>query len=340
MRAVRFLAAISLTTGLVTVVACQEPTQVTVEVRLDTAKCSEIHGTAINVGVFPEDTQRKVLSKYPNAETTDCDDASQRIGTLVVTPSEEERGSIIVVTSYGQQRNPTECQPPEFKDCIVARRQFTFTKHRRLFLPITIDPTCVNVPCDAFSTCRKGACFPSEAEPCEAGEKCLEPGETATGGTDRDAAIDPDTGITTPKPVASCPSIVLSCGATPCAPGLKCCETSAGAICQEVCAVQHCCTSDDCGGRSCIQQNGSLTNMPDASSGFDDGAVFDGAMPIGDGSVINDDSGGSDGSVVPDGGMDASSGSDAGIGTDGGTGTDGGSGTDAGRPFGKGICAQ
>lgn len=192
MRAARFFAAISITAGLVAVVACQEPTQVTVDVRLDTAKCSEIHGTLINVGVFPEDTQDKVKQRYPNAQTTDCDEASARIGTLVVTPSDAERGSIIVITSYGPKHDPTECQPPLFTDCIVARRQFTFTKHRRLSLPITIDPTCVNVPCDAFSTCRKGACFPSEAEPCGAGERCLEPGETAGGGTDLDAAVTPD----------------------------------------------------------------------------------------------------------------------------------------------------
>jgi hypothetical protein len=192
MRAVRFLAALSLTAGMVTAVACQEPTQVTVEVRLATAKCSEIHGTAINVGVQPADTEEKVKSKFPNAQTTDCDDRTSRIGTLVITPSDAERASIIVVTSYGTQRDPTECQPPLYTDCIVARRQFTFTKHRRLALPITIDPTCVNVPCDAFSTCRKGFCFKSDAVPCETGEACLEPGETASGGTDVDAAVDVD----------------------------------------------------------------------------------------------------------------------------------------------------
>src|SRR5689334_6974203 len=118
MRAVRFFVAISLTAGLVTVVACQEPTQVTIDVRLATATCTEIHGTAINVGIRPTDTEEKVKSKFPNAQTTDCDAATSRIGTLVVTPSDEERASVIVVTSYGKQNDPTECQPPLYKDCI------------------------------------------------------------------------------------------------------------------------------------------------------------------------------------------------------------------------------
>src|SRR5688500_6737276 len=103
MRAGRFLVAISLTAGVVAVVPGQLPTQMTVDDRLETAKCPEIRGTAINVGVFPEDTQEKVKSKFPNAQTTDCDEVNQRIGTLVVTPSDEERGSIIVVTSYGSR---------------------------------------------------------------------------------------------------------------------------------------------------------------------------------------------------------------------------------------------
>jgi hypothetical protein len=190
MRILRYLAVTSLTAGFLAIVACQEPTQVTIDVRLATAKCSEIHGTAINVGVFPSDTEEKVKSKFPNAQTTDCDDATGRIGTLVVTPSDEARASIIVITSYGNRRDPTECQPPMYTDCIVARRQFTFVAHRRLSLPITIDPTCVNVPCDAFSTCRKGFCFSSEAPACEGGGDCLEPGETADGGTDPANAVD------------------------------------------------------------------------------------------------------------------------------------------------------
>ena len=35
-------------------------------------------------------------------------------------------------------------------------------------LPITISPDCLNVPCDAFSTCRHGQCFTNEVS-CQGG---------------------------------------------------------------------------------------------------------------------------------------------------------------------------
>lgn len=190
MRFVRSLLAVTLASALVSIVACKEPTQVTIDVRLATAKCDEVHGTAITVGVRPSDTEDKVKSRFPTAQTTDCDPATNQIGTLVITPSDDERASIIVIASYGNRRDPTECQPPDYKDCIVARRQFSFSKNRRMSMPITIDPTCVNVPCDAFSTCRKGFCFSAEAAPCEGDGDCIEPGETANGGTDPDAAVE------------------------------------------------------------------------------------------------------------------------------------------------------
>lgn len=319
MRAVRVLAAISLASGLVTIVACQEPTQVTLEVRIATATCAEINGTAINIGIRPADTEEKVRSKFPNAQTTDCDGATSRIGTLVVTPSEDDRASVIVVTSYGKRGDPTECQPPDYRDCIVARRQFTFTKHRRLSLPITIDPTCVNVPCDAFSTCRKGSCFSSEAETCEGAGDCLEPGETANGGTDRDAAVDPDTGASKPKPVAACDGATLRCGDAPCEAGLKCCETASGAICQPACGVQLCCSPGDCGGKTCSPLNGLPSrNVPDANAGPDVGTGPDAATPDAMGPIDSmppdtfvpppDSGSGSDSSVPPpvDSGADAS----------------------------------
>lgn len=334
MRAVRLLVALSLTAGVVTVVACQEPTQVTIDVRLATATCPEIHGTAINVGVSPDDTETKVRSKFPNAQTTDCDGATSRIGTLVVTPSEDgDRGSVIVITSYGTQKDPTECQPEnKYKDCIVARRAFSFSEHRRLVLPITIDPTCVNVPCDAFSTCRKGSCFPSDADPCEAGAKCLEPGETESGGTDHDAAVPPDTGTPVTKPVASCDGAVLKCGDAPCGPGLQCCNTAAGAICQPACGMQLCCSTLDCGGRTCLPLDGLSAKggadaeadaggppMVDAGQSFDDGAADtltpppDVNQPPADADPPDGDTGDAT-TPPPDSGSDASTPADSGTG--------------------------
>jgi hypothetical protein len=218
MRGARPLLALSACAGIALILSpgCQDPTQVTVDIRLATARCDEIHGTAITVGVDPADTEERIRSRFPTGQTTDCDPATSRIGTLVVTPSDEDRASVVVVAAYGVEHDPTACQPPSYANCVVARRRFSFAKHRRLTLPITIDPTCVNVPCDAFSTCRRGACFSSEIDPCE-GDACSdgEPGSLPDGGTDLDAAVPSDGGPITSQASCSGPLLRSSggCGA-------------------------------------------------------------------------------------------------------------------------------
>lgn len=308
MRAARTLAALAAAAAFAATIApgCQDPTQVTLDVRLASAQCSEIHGTAITVGVQPADTEERVRSRFPTGQTTDCDAATKRIGTLVVTPSDADRAAIVVVAAYGARRDPTECQPPDYAGCIVARRRFSFSKHRRLTIPITIDPECANVPCDAFSTCRKGRCFDSETDPCEGGDcQGSEPGAQPDGGTDLDAAVASDGGPIVNN--ASCEGALLRCGDVACPPPGRCCIVQGSAVCDptgSACpAAQACCTTADCGGRGCKQPNGVLTD----------------GVPIGD-------DGGIDGGL-PDGGIDMDSGS-----WDGGPPADGGTGSDAGTP--------
>lgn len=317
MRLAGKLAVVLLAGAAASIFACQEPTQVTIDVRLATAKCGEVHGTALNVGVHPLDTEEKVKSRFPTAQTTDCDPSltPPRIGTLVITPNDEERAAIVVVASYGSRNDPTDCQPPDYKDCVVARRQFSFSKHHRLYMPITVDPTCINVPCDAFSTCRKGFCFAAESSPCENdGPDCVEPGETVNGGTNIDASVTPDApGTTTdgPPPAAICNGGTLSCGGVQCGAAEQCCTTQTGARClpaTESC-VRVCCTSNDCGGQQCFT-NGVPHGTPDAAV-LPDGAVvdedsgpaIDTGTPPPDGSTQSDGSPQVDGSTTPDASM-------------------------------------
>ena len=186
--------------GLALMPGCRDATQVTVEVSLaKRASCTETNGTAITVGTDPAGTQKRVEDQFVTATTTSCTEASHEIGTLVVTPSSSGgggRASIIVVVSYDKAVEPSSCRPPLFKGCIVARRQFTFTEYRGLHLPITIDPDCKDVPCDAFSTCRTGKCFSSDVSCTD--DSCLEPGDPGDGGTSVDGQVIPDTGIDGP----------------------------------------------------------------------------------------------------------------------------------------------
>ena len=213
LRSVRFahvLLAGSLVGGVVFVVGagCRDATQVTLDISLHNASCNEIHGTAVTVGVEAADTEARVAAEYVTGSTAACDlnptsvggVPTHEIGTLVVTPSDTGRASIIVVVAYDQIA-PSSCKPPLYKGCIVARRQFSFANHTQVVLPITIDPICKDVPCDAFSTCRTGKCFKANTD-CTDGT-CLEPGDPGDGGTSADGQVIPDTGVDSSMPDSS-----------------------------------------------------------------------------------------------------------------------------------------
>jgi len=171
-----------------------EATQGTLDIRLEStrAQCSETNGTAITVGVTPEDTELRAGLEFVTASTDVCDPGTGRIGTLAVVPSDPNRASVIVVVAAKKTGRST-CKPPFYKGCIVARRQFRFAKNRNLYLPITIDPLCEDVPCDAFSTCRTGKCFSAETS-CDDNDSCPEPGDPGDGGTSEDGQVTPDVG--------------------------------------------------------------------------------------------------------------------------------------------------
>jgi len=184
--------------GAVVAVApgCRDATQMTLEISVTPrAQCTEIHGTAITVGVDPGVTEARVRDEYVTATTSACDPASRAIGTLVLTPGDSDSASVVVVVAYDQVA-PSSCKPPAYKGCIVARRRFSFASHTHLTMPITIDPDCKDVPCDAFSTCRTGVCFDSNVA-CT-GDACNEPGATPDGGTSEAGVVIPDAGLDGP----------------------------------------------------------------------------------------------------------------------------------------------
>jgi hypothetical protein len=171
---------------------CRDATQATIDISLTKlAHCTETNGTAITVGVDPAGTEDRVAHEFVTATTSACDPATGEIGTLVLTPS-SGHASVIVVVAYDKV-SPASCKPPLYKGCIVARRQFSFTDHKAIMMPISIDPDCKDVPCDAFSTCRTGKCF--SADVACTGDNCLQPGDPGDGGTAVDGEVIPDTGM-------------------------------------------------------------------------------------------------------------------------------------------------
>ena len=159
------------------------------------AQCTEVHGSAITVGTDPSATEARVREQYVTATTSACDPATRTIGTLVLTPGDSDSASVVVVVAYDQVA-ASSCKPPAYQGCIVARRRFTFASHTHLTMPITLDPDCKDVPCDAFSTCRTGVCFDSNVA-CS-GDACNEPGATPDGGTSEAGVVVPDAGVDAP----------------------------------------------------------------------------------------------------------------------------------------------
>jgi hypothetical protein len=288
-RIAMYAAAVSATLAAVAAVGCQTATQVTIDVKT-TAACVDVHGTAITVGVAPEDTEDRVGKKFVSAATTDCDAGA--IGTLVVTPNDDMRGAAVVVVAYDTARHPNhdpaECTPPLYEDCIVARRSFSFIEHTKLRMPITIEPDCLNVPCDALTTCHKGNCYSSDVPPPDDDGVIPEPGTLADGGLDEagikdvaapdspdippatDGAVDgaADAAVDAPPDgpvVGACGETdAFECNGQLCAANQVCCEQGASAYgCASFAscrpgAEKKCCSSAACGGGSCVDPTGGL----------------------------------------------------------------------------------
>ncbi len=167
--------------GLVVFAACQDPTQLTLAISTN-AKChDELKATAIYVGGSLGGVNEKVQTSSPVAQTDTC--ASGSIGTLVVTPGSSEGAVVVIGGFYGKP--PTDCVEGHYENCIIARRSFTFIKHASLVIPIPLERSCLNVPCNATTTCHNGACYDAAVE-CSSNGTCPVPG-TAPGADSVDA---------------------------------------------------------------------------------------------------------------------------------------------------------
>jgi hypothetical protein len=242
---------------------CRTATQVTLEVSTNVA-CADSRGVEIVVAETPHDAEvRAVLltpgaKRYPTATTNECasDRSPHRVGTLVITPS-GSGGAVVVVTSFG--KTPVEtCLAGSFaKECIVARRAFTFVDHTQVTLPVLLDPDCAGIPCDEGSTCFGQKCVDSHVT-CESGT-CDDPGKLAPppppdgstpppapfdAGTDGDARADGDAEAGAPPGACMCLDNSFCTGGTMCCyeNGLVSCKPSGA--CTDIAAC--CRNATDC----------------------------------------------------------------------------------------------
>ena len=157
--------------------SCLEPTQVTVELTTDVA-CQDLDETQIVLGSL-----NALNSSAPHATTTACN--AGRIGDIVIVPykSADETFGFQVVVGVGKDTDA--CVASGFMGgCIVARRALSFQQRTPLQLTVQLEVDCIDVPCGATKTCRKGTCVPALLQnPIECSDPagCLDSGSGGSG---------------------------------------------------------------------------------------------------------------------------------------------------------------
>lgn len=177
---------------------CRTATQVTVEIRtVGALPCTSLKGVAIAVARTPQDAEDRMRLGAISAEVPrgTCDADGRTLGTLVVTPS-DSTGAIVVAARFSDDEKA--CLPPDYKGCIVARRSFSFIDHASVTLPISLEISCLDVPCGVVTSCRSGTCVGSDTQCSESSGAC----ESAA-----EPVVLPDGGI---EPVGDAPVDVTS----------------------------------------------------------------------------------------------------------------------------------
>ena len=147
--------------GGAVVISCLNPTYV--ELRVTTnLRCADVRGVRIVVGKDQPEVTRHVIQNDVTIPVIEGEGrCGPDFGTISLTPGDGAgEGAVLVALRYGAvgAGDALDCQPPAYKDCVVARRTFRYTPQTKLSLPIVLDANCVGVPCDEKTTCVNAQC--------------------------------------------------------------------------------------------------------------------------------------------------------------------------------------
>lgn len=151
--------------GIALVSACQEPSQLTLELTTD-VPCADRVTSAIVVGTLAQ-TAESLSARPPAVQTGACTQRKPEdafIGSLVVVPSGDDDGEVAIKVVAGIGIQPDQCEGPTDKRCITARRVRRFLSHTKVVLPITLNDACRGVPCGVEETCSRGKCISVRCE--------------------------------------------------------------------------------------------------------------------------------------------------------------------------------
>ncbi|HMA94444.1 MAG TPA: hypothetical protein VKP30_17250 [Polyangiaceae bacterium] len=150
--------------------SCREATEVTVEITTD-INCADRPKTGVSLGP-PSQIESRPLA----TATEQCDASTGRIGSIVLIPDKDKGEEFGLRVVAGMTMSAEECiQRGYVGGCVVSRRVLSFVPHDHLRLPIRLEASCIDVPCNATQTCRGGSCVSAViADPsaCTSGSGC------------------------------------------------------------------------------------------------------------------------------------------------------------------------
>jgi hypothetical protein len=179
MRSLRAGVVVGLACAIVALASCRAPTEVVIEARTS-ALAATVYPTFFTVGASARDVETAFVTASVSARPANGDGF---LGSLVAVPGSSGDGaalSVKIALAFTPEAaaRPDACLPPAYEGCIVARRTLRYVPHTRLVLPVELTEDCLNVPCDAVTTCRHGTCVDDTAS-CS-GDTCMLPGESSS----------------------------------------------------------------------------------------------------------------------------------------------------------------
>lgn len=165
------LAALVLAGGLAAVAAanCASPTQIIVDVRVDSSLCSQIN-TGIAIGA-PDTIADAKLSVYQAGCRSAGASGQNQVGALTITPNGSDDGevSLRIVAAVGDRANPDACGREDnvtgradWSSCVLARRTTRFVPGETVTLTVRLTSDCVGQYCGDVNECSSGQCVRPE----------------------------------------------------------------------------------------------------------------------------------------------------------------------------------
>jgi hypothetical protein len=186
------------------VLGCRSPTQVTLLLSTN-EPCANVGTTTIQLGGTAASAEDALVTGQTIPGT--CSTNGQ-IGSFVVTPSGSDSSdfAVQVALALGKETDciPASGGPPDFAQCIFARREMSFVPHTPLTLPIFLSSSCLGVECPSDQTCMNGACVDDHVS-CPSPGGCTLPDAGTDAGKDAtiDAPVDATQDATMPQRDAS-----------------------------------------------------------------------------------------------------------------------------------------